>query len=115
MSWAAAAALLRTLVSGLLALLVLFQACLLPLTYGIALKRRDFPVVRVTESEISNLEGQTALLLGEAGERVYLYQDDALWTLHVVASNAIDGWQIEGRKTALGWINELVELPEDSR
>ncbi len=102
---------LRHLVLGFLGLLALFQVCLLPLTYGIALKRRDFPVVRVNESKVSDLEGQTALYLGEADKRVYLYQDDALWTLHVVASGAIGGWQIEGRKTALAWIDELVELP----
>ncbi|NJL27592.1 MAG: hypothetical protein HC897_06685 [Thermoanaerobaculia bacterium] len=105
------ARLVRTVVATGVALLAVFQACLLPLTYGIAMKRRDFPVVRVNQCDVSELAGQTALFLGEAGGRVYLYQDDALWILHVIAADAITDWQIEGRRTAPAWIEEWVDLP----
>ncbi len=101
----------RRLLASPLLLIALFQLCTLPLAYGVAIARRDFPVVRIVESsKIPALEGERALLLGERGGRVYFYQDRELFTLHVVAASGVEGWRVEGRGPALAWITTLDEL-----
>ncbi len=101
----------RRLLAAPLLLVATFQLCSLPLAYGVAVARRDFPVVRIVESsKVPALEGRRALLLGESGDRVYFYQGRELFTLHVVAASAVEDWRIESRGPALAWIATLDDL-----
>ncbi len=101
----------RRLLAAPLLVIALFQLCTLPLAYGIAVARHDFPLVRIVESsKVPALEGRRALLLGESGGRVYFYQGRELFTLHVVAAAGVEDWRIESRGQALAWITTMDEL-----
>lgn len=95
------------LLAALYGLVVVFQLCSLPLTFGILLRNRTFLSGEVVQSDAPGLTGQRVLLLGERAGRVYLYSPEDLWTLHVVSSSAVKELRIDSRESALSWIDTL--------
>lgn len=99
---------LRPAILSLLGAVVLFQLCSLPFTYGSMMQSHQFPLADVTVAAGPQPEVKEELLvLGEASGRLYLYSSRDLWTLHVVAGEAVHEIKIRGKKSALAWIDDL--------
>jgi len=100
--------------------IIIFQLCVIPITFGIMFPNKEFKFAKIIKIDDNvagavSLKDRNVVILGESNERIYLYDYYDLWRIHVISSDSLKVFYLQGKKVSpLFWINDL-DLNEENR
>jgi len=95
---------LRNIIIFFLCSIILFQTCIIPLTYGIIFPNKKYQCIQIENCDIKNLEKRNFIVIGEHSGRIYLYNYYDLWRLNVVSSSTLKEFRVLYKASPLDWI-----------